>query len=178
MKKIILTSILIIGLTATYSVAQMGQGHMMGNQPQQQSPDAPYGGGYYPGPMGPGMMGGQGMGPGMMGGYGMGPGMMGPGHMGGYGMMGQGHMGGMMGRGMMGYGGGGMRGYDPEAYQKYEADYQKYLDDTAALRKKLHNKKFEYFEALRHGDTKGETVIKLEKEIYDLKWDIYEKAPR
>lgn len=122
--------------------------------------------------MGQGHMMGEGM-MGNMGGYGMGPGMMG-------GMMGQGHMGGygMMGPGMMGGYGYGSMGYDPEAYKKYQEEYQKYLDDTAGLRKKLHNKKFEYFEAMRNPETKRDDIIKLEKELRDLQWDVYEKAPR
>ncbi len=103
----------------------------------------------------------------------MGPGMMG-------GMMGQGHMRGygMMGPGMMGGYGSGSEGYNPEAYKKYQEEYQKYLNDTVSLRKKLHSKKFEYFEALRNPDTKRETIMKLEKEIRDIQWDIYEKSPR
>jgi hypothetical protein len=173
MKRILLITALIVALTAAYSFAQMGQGHMMdqemmGSQSQQQTGETPYGGGYYPCPqmMGPGMMG-----PGMMGHMG---GMMG---YGGYGMMGQGmmgHMGGMMGYGMKGYGmGRGMRGYgyNPE-------EYRKYLDETLDLRRKLHNKRFEYFEAYRNSETKRETIMKLEKEVRDLQWEIYEKAPR
>jgi hypothetical protein len=157
--------------------------------------------------MGSGMMGyrGYGMGPGMMGqghmgGYGMKSpgmmgygecGMMGSGHMGGYGMMRQGHMGGygMMGQGhmggMMGSGGYGMRGYDAEDYKKYQEnynknqeEYQKFLDATSSLRKKLHNKKFDYSEAIRNPDTKRGTMLKIEKEILDLQWQIYEKSPR
>jgi hypothetical protein len=117
-------------------------------------------------------MGGYGMmGPGMMGGYGMHPCMMGGG------MMGS-HMGGMMGPGMMGRYGYGSRGYDPEAYEKYQKEYQKYLDDTAGLRKRLHNKKFEYHEASRNSETKRDTILKLEKELRDLQWELYEKAPR
>jgi hypothetical protein len=173
MKRIFLITALIVALTAAYSFAQMGQGHMMdqemmGSQSQQQTGQTPYGGGYYPCPqmMGPGMMGYGGygmMGPGMtshMGGM-MGPGMMG--HMGG--MMGYGMKGSGMGRGMMGY------GYNPE-------EYRKYLDETVDLRKKLHNKRFEYSEAFRNSETKRETIMKLEKEILDLQWEIYEKAPR
>ena len=146
----------------------------------------PYGGGYHPCQqmMGPGMMGYGGygmMGQGHMGGYGMmGPGqmrgMMGPGMMGygGYGMMGQGHMGGMMGYGK-GYG---KQGYDAESYKKYQEDYQRFMEETADLRKQMHNKKFEYSEAIRNPDTKRETVMNLEKEIRDLQWKIYEKSPR
>ncbi len=106
--------------------------------------------------MGPGMMGS-----GMMGGYGMGPGMMGPGMMGGYGM----------GPGMMGPGG---YGYDRNGYG-YD---NKYLDETADLRKELNEKRFEYFEAVRNPKTDPETVQKLEKEIAGIQQKLYEKSPR
>ncbi len=213
MKRLLLITFLILGLTASYSFAQMGQGHMgdqgmmgqgyAGSQSQQQPQgmpygQMPYGGGYHPCQQmtGPGMMGyggygmmGQGhmgggygmMGRGHMGGYGMmgqgnmgGYGMMGQGHMGGYGMMGQGHMGGMMGYGQ-GYG---KQGYDTESYKKYQEDYQRFMEETSDLRKQMHNKKFEYFEAIRNPDTKRETVMNLEKEMRDLQWKIYEKSPR
>ena len=178
MKRVLLITFLILGLTASYSFAQMGQGHMgdeghmsgqgmMGQgyagsqgQPQQGMPygQMPYGGGYHPCQ--------QMMGPGMMG-------------YGGYGMMGQGHMGGMMGPGMMGYGKGyGQQGYDAESYEKYQEDYQRFLEETADLRKQMHNKKFEYSEAIRNPETKRETVMNLEKEMRDLQWKIYEKSPR
>ncbi|UCD35737.1 MAG: hypothetical protein JSU90_02580 [Nitrospiraceae bacterium] len=171
MKRIVFIALLIVVMTSAYGIAQMGQGRMMGSgmmgtQPQEQPGQTPYGAGYYPCPMGgPGMM-GYGMGPGMMG-YGMGPGMMG--HMGG--MMGYGMGPGMMGHmgGMMGYGAQGA--YDDEATRKF-------LDDTAGLRKKLHEKKFEYFEALRNPKADRNAVRKLEKEILDLQWDIYEKSPQ
>lgn len=84
------------------------------------------------------------------GGYGMGFGY--GGH-----MMGYGHMGPMMG----GY------GYD-----------QKFLDETRELRKQLHEKMFEYQEAIRDPKTTPETVTALEKEIYELKEKIYDKSPR
>lgn len=181
MKRIILITVLIVGLTAAYSFAQMGSDQgmmgsdqgmmgsgqgmmgsgqgMMGGQSQQQTG----GSGYYPCEQ---MMGGGMMGSGHMGG------MMGQGHMGGSGMMGQGHMGGMMGSGHMGgmMGGYGYRGNNPEAYQKY-------MDDTAGLRKQLHNKMFEYREVLRDPDAKRKSILKLEKEMMDLKWKIYEMAP-
>jgi len=157
MKKIILITFLIAGLSVAHGFAQMGQGHMMGQGMMgtqgQQTTGTSYDSGYYPCPnmMGPGMMGG----------------MMG--QMGDYDMMGPG----MMGRmgGMMGSGGYGMKGIDPEVYQKY-------LNNTSELRRKLHNKKFEYFELMRDPDIKRDTVMKLEKEILDLKWELYEKAPR
>jgi len=117
-----------------------------------------YGGGYG---MGTGMMGssggGYGMGSGMMGGYGrgygMGPGMMGGGMMGGYGM----------GPGMMG-------GYQSE-------ECQKFLDETSRPRKELHNKRFEYSEAYRNPKTTQETLLKLDKEIFDLQNKIYSASP-
>lgn len=164
MKRVLLIMVLITGLTAVYSFAQMGEGMMGQASPRgKYKTDRPYyGKGYYPCPqMGGGMM-GYGMGPGMMG-YGMG-------HMGG--MMGGGMMGYGMGPGMMGYGRGmGMWDYSPE-------EHKEYMDKTLSLRKKLHEKRFEYFEAVRNPDTDRKTLMKLEKELRDLQWDIYEKAPR
>jgi hypothetical protein len=102
------------------------------------------------------------------------PGMMGNGMMG-NGMMGNGMMGnGMMGNGMMGngmMGNGMMRGY----YQSEEC--QKFLDETADLRKELYDKRFEYYEANRNPKTTVETLTKLEREIFDLQKKIYAKAP-
>jgi hypothetical protein len=113
--------------------------------------------GQYMGPYG-----GRGMGQGMMGGYGMGPGMMG----GGYGM-GPGMMGGYgMGQGMMGPG-----------YYNQNEECQKFLDETAGLRKELYNKRFEYGEALRNPKTTQETEAKLRKEIDELQGEISKKAP-
>jgi hypothetical protein len=130
--------------------------------------------GYYG--MGPGMMYGWGGGPG----YGMGPGMMygwggyGPGHGRGPGWGGYG-----MGPGMMygwgGYGPGYGRG-PGWGYNQSEA-CQKFFDDTAKLRKELHSKKFEYFEAYRNPDTKPDTLAKLDREIRAIQEKIYEKAP-
>ena len=104
------------------------------------------------------------MGGGMMGGGMMGGGMMGGGMMGG-GMMG----GGMMGGGMMG--GGMMGGYS------HSEECQKFLDETAGLRKELYNKRFEYSEAYRNPKTTAETLVQLEREIHDFQKKIYAKAP-
>ena len=105
-------------------------------------------GGYGPGyGMGPGMMGGYG-------GYGMGPGMM-------YGWGGYGP----------GYGRGPGWGYGQNE------ECQKFMDDTAKLRKELYNKRFEYFEAYRNPDTKSDTLAKLDREIRALQEKIYEKVP-
>jgi hypothetical protein len=77
-----------------------------------------------------------------------------------YGMMGPGYGGHMTGPGA--------RGYAPD---------QKFLEETADIRKDLHNKKFEYFEARRNPETSDETMKKLEKEMYELQTKIREKAP-
>jgi hypothetical protein len=98
---------------------------------------------------GPGW-GGGGYGPG----YGMGPGMM-------YGWGGYGP----------GYGRGPGYGYNQNE------ECQKFFDNTAKLRKELHNKRFEYFEAYRNPDTKPDTLAKLDREIRSLQEKIYEKAP-
>jgi len=55
---------------------------------------------------------------------------------------------------------------------------QTFLNETADLRKELHNKKFEYVEAMRDPKTTVETLSELEKELYDIKSRIREKAPR
>jgi hypothetical protein len=144
-------------------------------------------GGY--GMMGPGAMGyggsgimGYGMGQGMMG-YG-GCGMMGPGAMGygGYGMMGRHQMmhgmGYGMGQGMAGYGGCGMMGHGmgPGMMHGYDSDtYEKFMNDTKDLRKKLHDKKFEYYEAVRQPDITREDVSKIEKEMWEIKKNINDK---
>ncbi len=80
-------------------------------------------------------------------------------------MMGQGYGGHMMGT-MMGWGG---QGAGPD---------KKFLDETADLRKNLHEKRFEYFEANRNPGTDSETLAGLEKEIYELQLKIHDKAPR
>ncbi len=93
--------------------------------------------------------------------FAFGPGWVGGGH-----MMGPGYGGYMMGPAMMGWTGG------------YPATYnQKFLDETRDLRKELHQKRFEYFEAIRNPETKPETVTKLEKEIFELQQKLHEKAP-
>jgi peptidoglycan hydrolase CwlO-like protein len=71
-----------------------------------------------------------------------------------------------MGPGMMG------------GYQEDVKAYQTFMDDTAGMRKELHNKMFQYSEAYRNPQTNPETVTQLEKEIKELQKKIYEKAPR
>jgi len=124
----------------------------------------------------------------MMGGYGYGPGYgMGPGMMGGYGEGGVycphcgsylGPRGGYgMGRGMMGgYGyGPGPRGYGRGVPNE---DCQKFLNETSELRRDLHNKRYEYFEALRDPKTTPESLAKKEKELRDMQEKIYAKNPQ
>jgi hypothetical protein len=197
MKQVFITTVILLMILSAYSYAQMHEGmmgsDMMGSQSEQQTGGPSYSGGYPPCPHmmgqgGCGMMGQHGMmhgmmgqgGCGMMGQHGMMHGMMGQG---GCGMMGQhGMMHGMMGQGgcgMMGQhgmmgsgmGSGMMWGYDAKTYQKH-------LDDTVNLRKDLHNKKFEYSEALRKPDTKRETILNIQKEMQELQKKIYEKTPK
>lgn len=102
-------------------------------------------------------------------GYGMGDGPAaceGPGTCGGpgYGRMGY-------GRGMMG------PGYGMPGPGRFEGD-EEFLNETADLRKQLHDKRFEYFEKARDSKTDEETLANLEKEIDELRDQIREKAPR
>jgi hypothetical protein len=204
-KTILVGSLMLILAAAPAMSQMMGGGPMMNQQQQQQEntqqQNTPYQmypgmmGGYGYG-MGPGMMrGGYGMGPGMMG-YGMGPGMMGgygygygmgPGMMGGYGRgMGPGMMGSCgypgcgMGPGMMGgygYGmGPGMMGYFPPAQNEQNfKENQKFFNETRELRKKLHDLKFEYNEALRNPDTTQKDLEKMNEEMAGIWKQIYEK---
>jgi hypothetical protein len=206
MKKTMFLTAVVLALTGTIAGAQMmsGGGGMMqsSDEQQQEAPDLQQNNPcmMYPGTMGcygmgPGMMGGYGMGPGMRGGYGMGPGMrggygygMGPGMRGGYGM-GPGMMGGYgygMGPGMRGgYGHGpcqcgkwydyGPGGPGRPDYMSPE-EYQKFLDATKDLRKKLNDLQFEYGEMARNPKTTIEDRNKVEKEILDLQQKIREKA--
>ena len=180
MKTTILLTVLALALSGSYAGAQMmggGPGMMQGygaQQPSEPPPQQnyPYMMGGYGYGMGPGMMGGYGMGPGMMGGYGYG---MGPGMMGGYGYG--------MGPGMMGgYGPcpqGNCYGYGQRPWQpgfSSPEKYQKFLDETKELRKKLHDLQFQYGEMLRDPKTTMDDKFKMEKEIFDLQQKIQEKA--
>ena len=55
---------------------------------------------------------------------------------------------------------------------------QKFLDETKELRKELHDKKFEYFEAARNPGTSVQVIAEIGKEVRELKQKIHEKAPR
>ncbi len=54
---------------------------------------------------------------------------------------------------------------------------QKFLNETKDLRKQLHDKKFEYREAVRDSRTSPDVLSMLEKDIIALKEKISEKAP-
>ena len=176
MKKVLVSSLLIVGLAVGSSAVvfaqggdaaqnnRLGYGNSMmgdGNGPGGNGGDYGYG-------MGPGMMGG-GYGCGY--GYGMGPGMMGGGY--GYGM----------GPGMMGYpyGPNNGPGYSNRVgsawnNRQLSEQTQKFLDQTVDLRRQLNDKEFDYREAMRNPATPPETAVKLEKEIINLRNQISKKA--
>ena len=55
---------------------------------------------------------------------------------------------------------------------------KEFLDKTADTRKSLHDKMFEYREAVRDPETTTKELAKFEKDIFELKTKIREKAPR
>ncbi|MDJ0624159.1 MAG: hypothetical protein QNJ17_14410 [Desulfocapsaceae bacterium] len=125
MKKIIISSLLIIGLAAGFAY-----GHKSGHG---------YG----------------------MGGYG--------GHMMGHGMMGGGY-------GMMGGGYGNCPGMSGSGQKWDNEAKQKYFDETAELRREMHNKRFDYMEAYRDPNTTRAELDAIEKEIWDIHAELQEKA--
>ena len=151
---------------------QMMGGYGYGMDPQMM-------GGYGDGTHHPGMMGGYGYGmhPGMMGGYPMGHHMMGgygygmhhPGMMGGYGY-GMGH------HPMHQMGGCGMHapygGYQGPQYKTGE-EYGKFMDETRDVRRKLHDLMFDYSEARRSPEPDREKLQDMEKEINELRTEIF-----
>lgn len=88
-------------------------------------------------------------------------------------MMNRGYGGHMMGQDY----GGHMGNWTGSGYGARQTD-QKFLDETADLRRDLHEKRFEYFEAQRNPDTTNRTLASLEKEITELQGKVYENAPR
>jgi hypothetical protein len=120
--------------------------------------------------MDPGMMGGYGgygRGPGMMGGYG-GYGR-GPGMMGGYGGYGMGP--GMMGN--YGYGVCPQCGRMGGPYFNSNEEYTNFLNQTKEQRKKLNNLMFEYNEEINSPNPDREKLAKMEKEIDELRSEIF-----
>jgi hypothetical protein len=55
---------------------------------------------------------------------------------------------------------------------------RKFLDETADLRKDLHEKRFEYAEAVRDPETSSKKTAELENEIRELQDKIHDKSPR
>ena len=88
-------------------------------------------------------------------------------------MMNRGYGGHMMGQDY----GGHMGNRTGAGYGARQTD-QKFLDETADLRRDLHEKRFEYFEAQRDPDTTNKTLANLEKEITGIQEKLYENAPR
>jgi hypothetical protein len=99
-------------------------------------------------------------------------------HGSGYGMGGNG--GHMMGNGMMGgyYGGygncPGAAGFDQSSWNNEKQ--QKFLNETAGLRKEMHDKRFAYMEAQRNPQTTRAELMAMEKEMMVLQEKIHEKA--
>lgn len=90
--------------------------------------------------------------------------MMGPGY--GNHMMSQDY-----GNHMMGPGYGGHMGWTGK-------ENEKFLNETVDLRRELHNKRFEYYEAQRSPDTTRETITTLEKEIVELQEKLLKSTPK
>ena len=59
-------------------------------------------------------------------------------------------------------------GYDSERYEKA-------MEETRELRKKMHDMKFEYFEAMRNPKTSREDLHKKQKEMWELRQKIHRK---
>jgi Spy/CpxP family protein refolding chaperone len=59
-----------------------------------------------------------------------------------------------------------------------DEEVQKILTETYELRKQLHDKRFEYFEALRAPGADAEKIVRLEREIAELRDKIIQKNPR
>ena len=147
MKKIIISSILIVGLAAGVAYAK--------------------GGGY--GQNWQGNCGGPAYGMQGPGGGGQGFGMQGPG----YGKRGQGQ--GMMGQGYGKRGNRGGCGPCGGAQFTVE-ERQQFLVATLDLRKELHAKRFEYREANRGQKVDNDKLASIEKEMIDLRTKIQNKA--
>jgi len=150
-------AVLLMTLSAGAQVMGSGGQGMMTESGQQQEKTAPQDFDDEQYMMYPGWGNCYGMGPGMMGGYGMGPGMMG-----GYGKgYRHGHM-------MDEYAWGPNRFSSPEAYNKF-------MDETKELRKKMHDMQFEYGEMMRNPKTTMGDLEKMRQEMYDLRKKIVEK---
>ena len=99
----------------------------------------------------------------------MGGGMMGPGMM--YGGM----MGGQGGQGTWGMGCNGMMGPGMMMNQMSPGQQQDFMNQTTDLRKQMMEKRFAYMEAMRNSDTTPQDLIKIEKEMLDLRSKMMDK---
>ncbi len=111
-------------------------------------------------------------GPGMMDMHGRG--MMGNGMMAGNMMMGPG-----MGRGMMVQGQAGCMNMMGGASFNFSAeDQQKFMDETKDLRRKMHDMRFDYMEAMRNPDTKLGDLADMEQKMLDVRKELLKKAEK
>ncbi|GBE13139.1 hypothetical protein BMS3Bbin14_01149 [bacterium BMS3Bbin14] len=162
MKKIILTTVIVLTMAigaAGSGNARMMDGGQQANMAGHKSGMMMGGGmGMKGNMMGSGMMGGkQMMGPGMMGSMMMGPGMMGPG------MMGPG----MMGPMMMG----------PGMGMQNMKRYNRFMNKTKDLRRKLYDMGFDYGEAMRNPKTTIGDLQRMRQEMGKLQRQIMRKMP-
>ncbi len=63
----------------------------------------------------------------------------------------------------------GQEGWDGESHQKF-------LEDTAGIRKEMNEKRFEYMEAQRSPNTTREQLAAIEKDMVDIRTKSQEKA--
>ena len=163
MKKIVIATVLAVGLAAGGWVYAHGSGNSYGMTGNGSYAMMGGGGGY-------GMMGGGGGGGyGMMGGGGGGNGMMGGG--GGYGNMGGGSGYGNNTR-QNNYSNGDRSTQNTRNYHQNK----RFLDETVHLRKELNDKRFEYQEAERNPNTSREQLSRLQREMNGLQTQLNEKA--
>ena len=103
-------------------------------------------------------------------GYGMGGN---GGQMMGYGMMGGHH--GMMGGSNGGYGNcPGAAGFNQNSWNSEQQ--QKFLNETAGLRKEMMDKRFEYMEAQRNPQITRAELMDMEREMMNIQEKIHQKA--
>jgi len=65
-----------------------------------------------------------------------------------------------------------------KTFENDPASYQYFLDQTEDLRKKLLTRMFDYYEAIRKPNSNPKTIQKIEKDIVDLRWKIYDKGTK
>ena len=94
---------------------------------------------------------------------------------GGYGMMGQGMMGNYHGKGS--WGNNDCPGASLSNQGGWNSDeHQRFLDETAGLRKQMNEKMFEFNEERRSPDANSDQLAKLKKELIDIRSMIQKKA--